>query len=268
MSWIESHQSLDFHPKTRRAAKLLSVSVPAIIGHLHILWHWALDYAPDGDLSGLSADEIADGAMWEDDPESFVAALTDCGVGDHAGFIESTNDGLVLHDWHDYAGKLVEKRQADAARKRDARKTTDGEGEDVPGTSNGHPEDVLRTSPNLTLPTLIAERAREELNALQSIPGYPFDYAKDLEHLQRLCVDFPKVDLLHEIGRWATWIADNRKPKNWRLSLRNWIEKAKPSLRVQHPAKPPDENDAAMAAFARQNELLREQEERARAGMQ
>ncbi|MDP9378756.1 MAG: hypothetical protein M3Q29_01150 [Chloroflexota bacterium] len=148
--WIESHQSLARHPKTRKAARQLDVSIPTVMGHLHLMWHWALDYAQDGDLTAFQPADIADAAMWEGDPDRFVNALKDCGIGQSAGFLEDTEDGqLVIHDWYDYAGKLIEKRKADAARKRSLRQA-----ENVHQQSEGRPEDIHRTAqvPNRTTP--------------------------------------------------------------------------------------------------------------------
>lgn len=118
MAWIESHQSLARHPKTRRLSRLLGISVPLAIGHLHLLWYWALDYAQDGDLTPFDAADLADCALWEGDPTLFVEAMTECGTGKGPGFLEVEDGALVIHDWHEYAGKLVEKRQGDADRKR------------------------------------------------------------------------------------------------------------------------------------------------------
>lgn len=112
MAWIESHQSLAAHPKTRRLARLLGVSRPAAIGHLHLLWWWSLDYAQDGDLSRFDPDDLADAAEWDDDPASFMEGLR------RAGFLD---DDARIHDWHDYAGRLVSRRNANAERMRAAR---------------------------------------------------------------------------------------------------------------------------------------------------
>jgi hypothetical protein len=123
MAWIQSDQSLDHHPKLKRATRMLGVSVPEMVGHLHLLWHWCLDYAPDGDLSAFEAWEIADAAMYTGDPDLFVSALADCGNGE-PGFLEpaqSDGDGLRVHDWHDYAGRLIERREANAERMRNRR---------------------------------------------------------------------------------------------------------------------------------------------------
>jgi hypothetical protein len=156
MSWIESHQSLRRHPKMLRAARSLGVDAMQMIGHLHCLWWWALDYAPDGDLSQYEPWEIAEGAGYEGDPDAFLAALVDCRLRhDGHGFVEQVEGRLLLHDWYDYAGKLVDKRAMDAERKRLARK------KDVPRMSEGcpseRPRDGAGTVPNRTLPNLREE---------------------------------------------------------------------------------------------------------------
>ncbi len=111
MAWIESHQELANHPKTGRLAHYLGIGKPQAVGHLHFLWWYALSYAEDGDLSDLS-DLIAYGASWDGDEEVFVAALI------KSGFLD---EDYQLHDWMDYAGKLVERREQDRERKRRSR---------------------------------------------------------------------------------------------------------------------------------------------------
>jgi len=145
MAWIESHQELGRHPKTRRLARILGISLPAAVGHLHYLWWWALDFAEDGDLSGYDSYEIAEAAMWEGDPDEFVDALIHCGPGGMAGFLDRTGDGgLVLHDWDEYAGRLIERRARDRERKRRERaaKRASRDDDDVRETSAGRPQDV------------------------------------------------------------------------------------------------------------------------------
>src|SRR5688500_15173529 len=88
MAWIESHQELARHPKTRKAARLLGTSVPAVVGHLHCLWHWALDWAPYGDLTGFDVEQIADAGLWDGDAQTFVDALVECGVSGEPGYLE------------------------------------------------------------------------------------------------------------------------------------------------------------------------------------
>lgn len=112
MAWIESHQDLGSNPKTKRAARLLGVSRPAVVGHLQFLWWWALDHAFDGDVSSFDAMDLADAAEWEGDPDEFVEALVDCGPGDKAGFLIRRDSRLELNDWHEFTAALRSGREA------------------------------------------------------------------------------------------------------------------------------------------------------------
>ena len=99
MAWIESHQSLRYHPKTKRLARELKLNLPMAIGYLHMFWWWALDYAQDGNLEGYSDADIEDAVDWDRrKPNEFYQALVT------AGFVDSDR---TIHDWRDYAGKLI-----------------------------------------------------------------------------------------------------------------------------------------------------------------
>lgn len=149
--WIESHQELGSHPKTQKLARILGLSKPTVVGHLQYLWWWATDYAQDGDLSRFDSLDIAIGAEWEGNPDLFLDALI------RAGFVDG-GEGLCIHDWHDYAGKLIERREKNAARMRDARAGTKTErAAHVQGTQRARatlPNKTQhnKTEPNRTLP--------------------------------------------------------------------------------------------------------------------
>jgi hypothetical protein len=116
MAWIQSHQELGRHPKTRRAARQLGITLPAMVGHLQFLWWWCLDYADDGDLSNYDDIEIAEAALWTGDATVFMDALT------MVGFIDSDGeDGRGIHDWAEYSGMLVQRRRANAEKQRNWR---------------------------------------------------------------------------------------------------------------------------------------------------
>lgn len=147
MAWIESHEDLPNHPKTRRLARMLGISIPATVGHLHLLWYWVLKYSDDGDLGGFTDDDIADAAMWEGDPVAFFHALVD------AGFIDKDEDGARVHDWHDYAGKLVQRRKANRERMRKARaEHNEDSATHVQRTNETRVKPPNRTEPNRTVP--------------------------------------------------------------------------------------------------------------------
>lgn len=118
MAWIKSQQALRDHPKLKKLARSLEVSIPTALGHLHMLWWWAMDYAQDGDLTPFDALDIADAAGWEGDPERFVDAMVNCGFRG-SGFLERTEDSeLLIHDWDEHCGDEFERRAKEAERLR------------------------------------------------------------------------------------------------------------------------------------------------------
>jgi hypothetical protein len=145
MAWVESHQEIGKHPKTKRAARLAGVSIPTMVGHLHLIWHYALDFAESGDVTHLEPWQIEDAAMWDGQEGLLHDALID------AGFIDAGESGeRSLHHWHDYAGKLIERRRADSERKKkpstgNRPKTVTAPPAHVP-PSNGIPAEVQRNS--------------------------------------------------------------------------------------------------------------------------
>jgi len=149
VAWIESHQELGAHPKTRKLARVLGITRPTAVGHLQFLWWWAMDYAEDGELARFEAIDVAIGGEWEGEPETFVDALVD------AGFLLRHDNTLSINDWHDYAGKLIERRKADAERKRAGRRRDETSVRTlVAVASTGCPVDGVRTAyvPNPTVP--------------------------------------------------------------------------------------------------------------------
>ena len=149
MAWIELHQSVWTHKKTIMLAALLDIDEIYAAAHMSKLWTWALDNAQDGDLSGLPARVIAFGAGWKGDADEFVRAAI------KAGWLDETDEGLVIHDWYDYAGRLIEKREANRERMRKARaKKKDERATNVQRTNDEHAEHV-QGLPNRTVPNHI-----------------------------------------------------------------------------------------------------------------
>ena len=48
LAWIELHQTLPQSGKLMRLKRELRIRTPQAVGHLCLLWLWALDNAPDG----------------------------------------------------------------------------------------------------------------------------------------------------------------------------------------------------------------------------
>lgn len=122
VAWIELHQSVRDHRKISILARHLGIKKPHAIGHCAALWLWSLDNAPDGVIP-LDDWLIAEAALWDGDANDFVIGLL------AANLIHIESDQYHIHDWSDYAGKLIERRKANAERMRTARAAN------VPNTS-------------------------------------------------------------------------------------------------------------------------------------
>ncbi len=171
MAWIKSEQALASHPKVHLLAKELGVSVPQVIGHLHLLWWWALDYADDGNLTRYR-DFIPNASQWVGDEEIYISSLI------KHEFIDVQNDKLYIHDWLDYTGALIETREKDAERKRQARarKSTNSKnsanrsewetGTDITNPSDvsvGHPQDI--PTPSAVEKTRLEKTRQDKTNS-------------------------------------------------------------------------------------------------------
>jgi len=150
MAWIEMHQSLITHRKTLTLADELETSTVAALGHLFCLWAWALDNAPDGSLAHVRPKTLAQAGQWRKRPEDFLGALI------VAGFIDQPQDGpLALHDWDEYAGRLMYQRERNKRNAKAYRHRL--RAGDAPVTS---PSTVPnRTEPNPTVPDRTAPAA-------------------------------------------------------------------------------------------------------------
>jgi len=156
MAWIESHQELARHPKTKKFARLLGVSLPAAVGHLHFFWWWAMDYAQDGDISRYDMEEVADACGWEGEPKKLFHALLD------AGFTEGDDGDYHIHDWREYAGRLIEKREQNKERKKRSRARHAPVTQESQEKSSDDRESHRATEPNQTIPNQTKPKTKEK----------------------------------------------------------------------------------------------------------
>jgi hypothetical protein len=172
MPWIESHLELNGHPKTKRLRRLLGISNVSAVGHLHLFWWWVFDYAVDGDVTRFSATDIAAAAEWEGDDGAFLEAMIS------AGFLEHQDGKLMVHDWREYAGKWLERRERNAARMREARAThvqrTNG---DVQRTDDARATHVRAraTLPDHTTPHQTVDSPDGESTRTARKPAHPME---------------------------------------------------------------------------------------------
>lgn len=193
MAWLQIDQTLRDHHKICDAADTLGISPTLMTGMMILFWLWALDNAPTGDVTRISNGTIARAAQWTGDPEQFVKALKE------QQLLDETPDGIEIHDWYEYAGKLVESRKADADRKRREREAKKKQ----PDRNDAEcPQDVGRTSAatlhNTTLP-----KSTEEIEPSEGDdppqpeepekPAAPVPYEKIRELFNTTCLSFSKV---------------------------------------------------------------------------
>jgi hypothetical protein len=139
-SWIPLAQNVHTNARVIACARdLTGGDVDKMVGHLARLWSWALDHREIGDLSGIDATTIAEIMNWPCGPrevghlseqlrldvEEGALAISEALASRqlaskkrHASRIRASlkAHGLLteddrIHDWMDYAGDLVKRRQ-------------------------------------------------------------------------------------------------------------------------------------------------------------
>ena len=100
MSWIRSDCALPRHPKTIFLKTLLGIEMDTLIGRLHMLWWWCLEYALDGDLSQKEP-KMIEGACQI--PLKLLVK---------AKFVDS-RPYRRIHDWWDNQGSYLKSRFKD-----------------------------------------------------------------------------------------------------------------------------------------------------------
>jgi hypothetical protein len=119
MAWIESHQSLGTHRKVFGLMEELHISDVTAIGTLHFLWWWALDNAPDGDITGIPDVTLAKACHWRTGGATGAQRLVCALLA--VNWIDEVDGKRALHNWGDYGGKLASQRERNKERQRNFR---------------------------------------------------------------------------------------------------------------------------------------------------
>lgn len=112
MAWMKLHDTVFGHRKTRKMSLQLGMPCVPLTGHLAAIWCWALDKTEDGSLPDFTAHHLEAAAEWEGAPGALVQAMID------SHYIDLKDGVMVLHDWLDYAGNLIQLRVDNAERQR------------------------------------------------------------------------------------------------------------------------------------------------------
>lgn len=187
MAWIELHQSMPGHRRTRRVKSILGIDTPTAVGHMCLLWLWALDNAGNGSIGGMLNQEIADVCEYRGDADAFVEALVE------AGYLIRTENDLLLHDWDDYAGRLMDRREKNRIRQQNYRERHRGNPAPDPAPAE-QPEPAPPTGP------------QPELSDTEEVGGDP-GIAKVMQHYMNRINPTPSRTCLEELAGFAKAMA-------------------------------------------------------------
>lgn len=116
MAWIEIHQGLVHHHKVMRLRAAMGWNLSETLGFLVRFWLWALDSAQNGCVDGFTWPGVAEevlGLRKDHSAKAFDAMVS-------VGLLDELPDGKhQIHDWADYAGRILESRAAKRERDRE-----------------------------------------------------------------------------------------------------------------------------------------------------
>lgn len=253
MAWIKSFQELGRHPKTRRLARSLGISMPEAVGHLNYLWWWTLDFAKDGILSRYTVEDIADGGEWEGDPAKFVDALID------AGFLDCDEEGMSIHDWAEYGGKLVKEREDNYNRVKRSR-AKDKEQDDTSDTGECNEDDteMIRESSDNDTPMIrrkikIKSKIKSKIKNTQKETTQrktaPRFTPPTLDEVRAYCEERGNgIDAEQFVDHYNAngWKVGRSPMKDWKAAIRNW---EKNEYRRREPGKEYGPNGIELAPY-------------------
>lgn len=228
MAWIPSYQELRDHPKVYALADESGIPVAQAIGHLHLLWWWAIDHAPNGDLAGFSEAAISRAGLWDRD-DDFVALLV------AAGFLD---EDRKLHKWGLYAGRFAlinearrEAGRLGAAARWDAERERKRAGQ-MASPSQSHSNGMATPMQEVEVEVEVErEEEKEPKSARRKKPliNLPRDWKPspaDIEAVKKRHPHLTDNDLEVETQNFTDWAeANGRKYAQWGAAWRKWIGK-------------------------------------------
>lgn len=111
MAWIEFHDTVAEHYKTKDLARYMGWDVNAATGALARFWLWCTKFADDGDLRKHNDERLGDPVgLSGDEAKKFVAAMVQSCWIDRKPYFR-------VHDWWDYAKSFLKGRYKDEPEK-------------------------------------------------------------------------------------------------------------------------------------------------------
>ena len=143
MGWFKVEGTTADHRKMRKLARRLGCNVLEARGVMLGLWCRVVDEAPDGDLDGWDAEDVAVASGWPGDEDALVDAML------AVGLLDEEDGRWLIHDWMEYAHgykRAQQKKKERAGRPRPSRdrgatvardRRATGDNEPVPRRSDG-----------------------------------------------------------------------------------------------------------------------------------
>ena len=228
MAWIESHTVLIRHRKLIELSRELRIRRSYTMGHLHALWHAAMEQQEDGDLSSWSDDMIAESSDFPGDASQWVQLLQ------KHRFL----DGRILHDWLDYAGRYLESKYRTAKPGRMAEIRAKHSKSDFRQTKDSPP--TIPNQPNHTLPNPPLAQSKcsaPDLASSKEVVRFPLpgkgETAVTDEQFPTWKQAYPGIDLVTELAKMRSWLIANPKKrktaKGMNRFITSWLERAQDS---------------------------------------
>lgn len=116
MPWIKVHNTIRENRKIMKVAELLSVNEPAVIGHLVLLWLWAIENARNGNLD-VDARTIARVCGYKRPPQRLVDALVEARL-----LIRQEDGTLTIVNFDEHISPILVASNRSRARQADLRR--------------------------------------------------------------------------------------------------------------------------------------------------
>lgn len=206
MAWIESHTVLIRHRKLVELSRELRLRKSYVMGHLHALWHAALEQSEDGDLSTWSDELIAEYSDFPGDAPQYVRLLQ------KHGFL----DGKLLHDWLDYAGLFLIKKYSSSNVSRLSEIWTKHGREYGVANKKRTDSEPKESLPNLPVPNQQKEEKACTRRFIKPTPEEASSYASS----QGFELDGGHFVDYYEARGWK--YKGGTAMKDWRAAVRTW----------------------------------------------
>ena len=214
-----------------------------------------MEYAEDGDLHRYDAAEIAAAGLWDGAPMTFINSLCESHFLD--GSIEDKN--IAIHDWMDYAGRLVEIRRRKAeGMKRQRAATLPARDATVTARAVTNRTQPYPTQPNQTVPNLLKQNFPEWFKTLSQDPRW---HGKDPErYIKSIEKTYSGLNLDLEAHSAYEWLQSPKGQKKkvlrgfWTNWLKNTLARKETSPNGKpggHPQTNENEHETTMQREAR-----------------